>query len=631
MLDPLTFPTIELTEELHFILDLGLAVAAALLGGAVAVRFRQPAIVGYLIAGIAIGPSTPGFVGDVERIAVLADVGVVLLLFALGVEFSIRELRAIRRVALPGGVAQIAIVLVVGAAVMLVLGSDLREALVVGMCLSISSTLVVLKTLLDRGELDSLHGRAAIGWTIVQDIATIVFIVSLPPLAGGDLVGPFVLAIAKAAVFLVLAFVVGTRLFPWIFATVARLGSNELFLMAVVATALLTAFVSSALFGLSLALGAFVAGLVVSDSDLSHQVAAEVVPFRDLFAVLFFVSVGMLVDPGALVADAGLVAVLVVLAVAGKGVLTALLGRGLGLPGRSAVLLGATMAQVGEFSFILAEDGLDLGLISERAYNLVLGTAVASILVGSLATRLADSLVPFVERERRRGPPATADGLVAAAGGHLGVAGGPPVLADGPPALAETLAMIEARAPSRMGAGGARPRSRTEHAVDPAEEARRPSVVVLGAGRVGRVVVKAVRRRGFRCVVVDRDPRRLEEVAALGAVVVFGDAANPEILRRVGLERAQILIVAIGDPLTERLATERALRLNARLSVAARARGLREIDALRRSGVSRVSDPEAEAAFELARHALQRMGVSSAELSGIVSGLRRDVYGLDRR
>ncbi|MFP5343782.1 MAG: cation:proton antiporter [Candidatus Limnocylindria bacterium] len=599
MLDQLTVPALELTEELRFMLDLGMAVAAALLGGVIAVRLRQPAIVGYLIAGIAIGPSTPGFVGEPERIAILAEVGVVLLLFALGVEFSIKELRATRRIALPGGVAQITIVLVAGAAVMLLLGSDLREALVVGMCLSISSTLVVLKTLLDRGELDSLHGRAAIGWTIVQDIATIVFIVSLPPLAGGDVVGPFALALVKATIFLVLAFVIGTRLFPWLFAAVARLGSNELFLMAVVATALLTAFVSSAVFGLSLALGAFVAGLMVSESDLSHQVAGEVIPFRDLFAVLFFVSVGMLVDPGALLADAGLVALLVVLAVAGKGFVTAALGRTFGLPGRSALMLGATMSQVGEFSFILAEDGLHLGLIDDRAYNLVLGTAVVSILVGSLATRLAERLIPFVERERGSGGPTPAAALF-----------------DGPSGPAPPGPNVR--------------RSRTEAAFEPAEEERRPTVVIMGAGRVGRVVIKAVRRRGFRCVVVDRDPRRLEGITALGATVVFGDAANPEILKRLGLDRAQILIVAIGDPLTERLATERALRINPRLSIAARARGLREIDALRRLGASRVADPEAEAAFELARHALQRMGVSSAELSGIVSGLRRDVYGIER-
>jgi CPA2 family monovalent cation:H+ antiporter-2 len=636
MLDQLTFPVLELTGELRFILDLGIAVAAALIGGAIAVRLGQPAIVGYLIAGIFIGPSTPGFVGDVERIAVLADVGVVLLLFALGVEFSIRELRAIRRVALPGGVAQIAIVLVVGAAVMLVLGSDLREALVVGMCLSISSTLVVLKTLLDRGELDSLHGRAAIGWTIVQDIATIVFIVSLPPMAGGDVIGPYLLAIAKAAVFLVLAFVVGTRLFPWIFATVARLGSNELFLMAVVATALLTAFVSSAVFGLSLALGAFVAGLVVSESDLSHQVAGEVVPFRDLFAVLFFVSVGMLVDPAALLADVGLVAVLVVIAVVGKGFVTAALGRGLGLPVRSAVLLGATMAQVGEFSFILAEDGLELGLISERAYNLVLGTAVVSILVGSLATRVGDRVAEAIERRRDAltpvGPLAPgAAGAPTSGAATSGVATIPAATTGVPTTGAATSGVPTTGVPTTGVPTSARPRSRSEDTLDPGEEARRPSVVVLGAGRVGRVVIKAVRRRGFRCVVVDRDPRRLEGIAELGAITVFGDAANPEILRRLGLDRAQIMVVAIGDPLTERLATERALRINPRLSIAARARGIREIEALRRLGANRVADPEAEAAFELARHAMQRMGVSSAELSGIVSGLRRDVYGLDRR
>jgi CPA2 family monovalent cation:H+ antiporter-2 len=585
----------ELSEQLRFILDLGVAVGLALVGGAIAVRLRQPAIVGYLIAGIAIGPFTPGFVGDVERIAVLADVGVVLLLFALGVEFSIRELRGTRRLAMPGGVAQIALVLVAGTGLMLLLGTELREALVVGACLSISSTLVILKSLIDRGEIDSLHGRAAIGWSIVQDIATIVFIVVLPPLAlGTDFVVPILVAIAKAALFLALAYVVGTRVFPWLFSWVARLGSNELFLLAVVATALLTAFLSSAVFGLSLALGAFVAGLVVSESDLSHQAAAEITPFLDLFAVLFFVSVGMLVDPVALVADLGIVGVLVVLAVAGKGALIAVLGRGLGLPGRSALLLGAVMAQVGEFSFILAEDALELGLIDGRVYNIVLGTAVVSILVGAVALRVADRLVPRIDR---------ADEVT-------------PLLVEPP-----------RRAPARMGAGRL---SRTEQAIGPEDEARRPGVVVLGAGRVGRVVVKAVRRRGFRCVVVDRDARRLDEVASLGARSVFGDAARVEILKQLGLDRAHVLVVAINDPLTARLATERALALNPRLSVAARARGLREIDVLRRLGATRIADPEAEASFELARHALQRMGVSGPELSGIVSGLRRDVYGRDR-
>lgn len=584
----------ELTEQLRFILELGVAVAAALLGGAVAARLRQPVIIGYLLAGIIIGPFGPGLVQDGERIAILAEVGIVLLLFALGVEFSIRELRRLGRVALPGAVAQIGIVIVVVAVLMAAFGFGARAAFVIGACISISSTIVVLKSLLDRGELDSLHGRIAIGWMIVQDIATIVFIVALPPLAGGDAVLPIVIAVIKAAIFLALAYVLGTRLLPWLFVTVARLGSNELFLLAVVSTALLTAFVSSAVFGLSLALGAFVAGLVVSESDLAHQAAAEVTPFRDLFAVFFFVSVGMLLDPAPLVGDLGLVAVLVFIAVVGKSVVSAILGRALGVPSRSAILLGAAVAQVGEFSFILAENALHLELIDPRAYNLILGTAVVTILASSLAWRVGDALVPFAER-------------------HLEAFG-----SDLPAFL---------RAPAR-----ATPAvdSRTEQQLAVEADGQRPTVVVLGAGRVGRVVIKATRRRGFRCVVVDRDPQRLDEAAALGAVTIYGDAASPEILKRCGLDHARVLVVAIGDPLAAPIAAERALRLNPRLAVASRARGRRQIETLRRLGVNRVSDPEAEVAFELARHALQRMGVSSQELAGVVSGLRRDVYGRDR-
>jgi monovalent cation:H+ antiporter-2, CPA2 family len=608
----MTLPPFDLAlnEQLEFILGLGGAVAAALLGGALAVRLRQPAIVGYLLAGVVIGPFTPGFVGDVEQISALADVGVVLLLFALGVEFSISELRQVARVALPGGVAQIALIVATGIALMLGLGTGLTAAFVVGACLSISSTLVVLKGLIDNGEIDSLHGRAAIGWSIVQDIATIVFIVALPSLVGGDALGPLALALLKAAVFLVLAYVLGTRLLPALFRYVSRSGSSELFLLSVVATALLTAFVSSAIFGLSLALGAFVAGIVVSESDLSHQAAAEVTPFRDLFAVLFFVSVGMLVNPTALVADLPLIAVLVAIAVIVKGGAIAVFGRMAGLPVRSALLLGGGLAQVGEFSFILAEDALELGILDARTYNLILATAVASILLTSGAREVALRLA--MRSERR------ADRAIEAHVAH-------PTPLEPEPAPAPVDVPM-ARAPARMGTGA---RSRTERAIAEADEARRPTVVVMGAGRVGQVVTRAVRQRGFRCIVVDRDTRRLDAVERLGAVTVFGDAANPAILKRLDLERARILIIAVGDPLTTRLVAERALRINPRLSIGSRARGRRQVELLRDVGVGRVADPDAEAAFELTRHALQRMGVSGPELSGIVSGLRRDVYGRD--
>jgi len=611
MPDPI-LPVIELTEELSFILDLGVAILAALVAGAVAARLGQPPLVGYLVAGVVIGPFTPGFVGDIEHISTLAELGIVLLLFAIGVEFSFGELRRVRRVVVPGAVAQILVVTLVGAIAAGGLGFDLRAALVIGAALAISSTLVVFKLLSARGAVDSLHGRTAVAWMILQDLATIVFIAGLPPLAGGDPIGPIALALVRAGVFLALTFLVGTRLLPLLFRAVARLGSPELFLLAVFATALLAAFVSSAVFGLSLALGAFVAGLVVSESELSHQAAGEILPFRDLFAVLFFVSVGMLLDPAQLAADAPALVVLLAVAVAAKAVVSVGAAWALGLPLRSALILGATIAQVGEFSFLLAEGGLDVGILDPRGYNLVLGTAVLSIVASPYVLRAGEWLATTLETRAGRVVPAPdaatpgTGGLVRGEPGGQAVtmAGGQPVTTPG-------------------GDPGSEPGAR------PGAEPARLAIVVLGVGRVGRLVVRAGRIRGFRVIAVDRDDRPLEDVRRLGAATLFGDAANPEILRRCELERAQVLVVAIGDRLTARLATERALALNPRLTVATRARGRREIDALRAAGARRVADPEAEAAFALARAALQRMGVSGPELDGIVLGLRREAYGAD--
>ncbi|MCU0478821.1 MAG: cation:proton antiporter [Chloroflexi bacterium] len=577
-----------LGEELRFILNLGVAVLAALLGGAIAARLRQPTVVGYLVAGIAIGPFTPGFVGDQQQIMILADIGVVLLLFALGVQFPLRDLVAVRRVAVGAGVTQIVATTAIGAVAAGALGFDPRSAFVMGVMLAISSTIVVVKILVERGELEAAHGRALVGWMIVQDLATILVAAMLPAIAGGDPVGPLLLAAGRVALFLALAYVVGTRLLPPMFRLVARLGSSELFLLAVIGTALVAAVTSSAVFGLGLALGAFVAGLLIAESELSYQAVAEIVPFRDLFAVLFFVSVGMLVDPASIAAQAGLVLVFVVIAVGAKGVLAAGLARLFGLPTRSAILLAATLAQVGEFSFILAERALGLGILAKSAYDVLLGTAVISIVATPFAVRGADRLVARLEaRFVGRRPPVDADlDPVGGRGGGHGV--------------------------------------RAAYASD-----GRPHVVVLGAGRVGILVTRAVRTRGFGCVVVDRDRRRLDEAARLGAQVVYGDAASPTILERVGLGEARLLVVAVADPFAARLATERALRINPRLEVTARARGARDRGTLRTAGVRRVADPEVEAGVELARHALQRMGVSGTELAAIASGLRRGQYGPD--
>ncbi|HYO43001.1 MAG TPA: cation:proton antiporter, partial [Candidatus Limnocylindrales bacterium] len=475
--------TLAVSPELRFILDLGVAVGLALLGGAVAVRLRQPPIVGYIAAGVIIGPFTPGFVGDAQEIGQLAELGVVLLLFALGVEFSLHELRRVWRIALPGAIAQIVVTAVAGTAMAIPFGLSPVAAAVIGSAIAISSTLVVLKMLAERGELDSLHGRAAIGWMVVQDLVTILLIALLEPLAGDGSLAPVAFALLRTAAFLALSYVVGTRVLPWVFRSVSRLGSPELFLLSVFATALLAAFLSSAVFGLSLALGAFVAGIIVSESDLSHQAAGEIIPFRDLFAVLFFVSVGMLLDPSAILGDPLAVLVLLGVAMLVKAGVSAVLGRALGLPARSAILLGASVAQVGEFSFLLARQALDVELIDPRAYNLVLATAVLSIILTPAIVRAGAALAARVE--------------------HRAPATEPPVAGHGPVIRGE------------VGLVG---------------DEERLAVVVLGGGRVGRVVIRAVRARGFRCVVVDRDQRALDEAAELGAATLFGDGASRAIL-----------------------------------------------------------------------------------------------------
>jgi CPA2 family monovalent cation:H+ antiporter-2 len=612
------------SDQLALILDLGVAVGAALVAGAVARRVGQPPIVGYLLAGIAIGPFTPGFVGNVERIGLLSEIGVILLVFALGVEFSLHELIRVRRVAIGAGVLQVALIAAAASVLMAVLGTETRAAFVVGSVLAISSTLVVAKALEERGELDSLHGRTAIGWMIVQDLATIVFIVSLPPLAGDQpTIVPLLIAIAKGGLFLALAFIAGARILPAAFAIVARLGSSELFLLAVFATVLLTAFVSSWVFGLSLALGAFVAGVLVSESDLSHQAAAEIIPFRDLFAVLFFVAVGMQVDPIALANLAPLVVLLVLIAVVGKGLLSAGLSVAFGLPMRSAILLGAAIAQVGEFSLILASDGRRLGLIEPALYNALLGATIVSILLAGPVRALADLLVLRVEhREVDVATAASGDASVSAPSTAPSTSS--PSMGLGSAAIVETpggarVARVAGRIPGRA------LRSRTEEGLAGGDVERR-RVVIAGCGRVGRIVARAVRARAFACTVIDRDRRLLDDASRLGAEILYGDAARPEILRRARLDQAQVLIIAIGDPLTARLVADRARAINPRLMVASRVRGQGQMNDLRTAGVQRMANPEAEAAFELARHALQRMGVSGPELTAITAGLRRDAY-----
>lgn len=559
-----------LDEEVRFVLDMGVAVAVALVAGVLATRLGLPAVVGYVLGGVVIGPFTPGFVGDVERIEVLAEVGVVLLLFTLGVQLSVADVRRVGASVAVGATAQTIASIALGTVAGLALGLAPRDALLCGAALSVSSTLVLVKVLSARGEEGSLHGRVAIGWSVAQDIITVVIIAMLPALEGTDPLLPLGFAVIKAALFLGLGYVAGARVLPAFFRAVAGIGSPELFLLTVLGTALLAAAISSIVFGLSLALGAFVAGFIVSESDISHQAAAEVIPFRDLFAVLFFVSVGMLVDPRTLSESVPLIVGMLGVVVLARVALVAVPSTLVGLPVRSSILAGAALAQAGEFSFIIAGSSLDLELISPATYNLVLGTAVASTLLSPGVYSL----------------------------GHRAVG------------------WIEGRRELRGEGEAATPEART-----------RRHVVVLGGGGTGSLVTRAVTARGLGCVVVDRDRRRLDVLQRLGAEVVFGDAASPAILKRALGTGTRIVVVALPDFLSTRLATERLRRIAPRVEVVARVRGAAEREELRRLGVRRFAEERAEAGIELARQSLQRLGISSQELTAIVQGLHREAYG----
>ncbi|MDP9365571.1 MAG: cation:proton antiporter, partial [Chloroflexota bacterium] len=386
-------------EDLRLVVDLVLALGAAFLGGMVAQRLGQPVLLGYILAGVLIGPNTPGLVADRERVELLANLGVALLMFALGVEFSFNELKRVRRVALVAGSLQVPLTVALGAAVGLLVGWTTPAALLLGGAFAISSSIVALKLLLGRGEGDSPQARAALGLGIVQDLSLVPMLALLPLLAGhaGNL-GPALLrSLGTAAVALVAVSVVGSRLVPRVFYAVARTGSRELFLLAVVLIALGTALAAHEA-GLSFALGAFLAGLVVSESEFDSQVLAEVIPLRDIFATLFFVAVGMLLDPGYLIANAGVVLLAIAALVLGKLLILGGAYLAAGVDHRTVTLAAVLLAQMGEFSFVLAGVGLEEGVIDADQYGLVLAVAVGSILLVPGLLAAAPALVAVADR-----------------------------------------------------------------------------------------------------------------------------------------------------------------------------------------------------------------------------------------
>jgi CPA2 family monovalent cation:H+ antiporter-2 len=556
---------------LPLLTNIAVALGLALLGGVLARLARVPPLVGYLLAGVAIGPFTPGFVGDAQTIGELAELGVVFLMFGVGLHFSLKDLWAVRRVAVPGALVQMTLTTALGWALARQWGWPAGAALVLGLALSIASTVVLLRGLMDRALLDTPAGRIAVGWLVLEDLATVALLLVLPLIgrpAGGAALGDVALTLAKAAGFVGLMLVVGARLLPWIVASIARTRSRELFLLFAVTLAVGVALGAAAFFGVSLALGAFLAGVVVRESPMRHQIGADVLPFRDAFAVLFFVSVGMLVDPRTLWASPGPVLAVAALVVVGKALFALGITLLLGQPARTALVAAAGLAQVGEFSFILGQAALGLGILAPAQYNLVLAAAIVSITVN-----------PFVFR------------LVAPAERLLG----------------------------RLGLGAA-------PAAAESAGASAGHVVVVGCGRVGHHVVDVLRQLGVPCLVVDLDAERVESLRRSGVRVLYGDAGNSEILAHAGLEQARALVVTVADSATASIVVAAARQLAPALWTIARSSTAGGLKTLYDLGARSVIHPELEGGLEVVRHTLTQLGYPLREVQRYADAVRRDGY-----
>ncbi|MGU3540811.1 YbaL family putative K(+) efflux transporter [Methylobacterium sp. A54F] len=577
------------TTELIAIIALGLVVAFVC--GMAAQRLRLPPLVGYLLAGVLIGPYTPGFVGNGELAGQLAEIGVILLMFGVGLHFSIKDLMAVRSIALPGAVVQIGVATAMGGGLALAWGWGLGAGLVFGLALSVASTVVLLRALEERAILDSDKGRIAVGWLIVEDLAMVLALVLLPALAsslggaGGDgahgaahgsnLWLTLGLTIAKVAVFAAVMLVGGRRLVPWLLDQAARTGSRELFTLAVLALALGIAFGSAELFGVSFALGAFFAGMVLAESDLSHQAAADSLPLQDAFAVLFFVSVGMLFDPGILLREPLSVLAVLGVIILGKSLAAVAIVLAFKHPVGTALTIAASLAQIGEFSFILVSLGLSLKLLPTEGRDLILGGALLSITLNPLAFALAGRIERYV--------------------------------ADRP----NLAGRFERRGAGEVAMGGSR-------------SGRRDHAVIVGYGRVGSSIGEALATWDLPYVVVDRDRRRVLDLRERGLDAVFGDAAAPGILEAADIGSARILVIATPDSHnTERL-IEIARGVKPGIDTLIRTHSDAERRRLEERKVGLVLMGERELALGMSFYALRSLGVKEGEARVFVESSRRE-------
>ncbi|TKT72527.1 Kef family K(+) transporter [Afipia massiliensis] len=566
----------------------GLVLAFIL--GALAQRVRISPLVGYLLAGVVMGPFTPGYVADQNIANELAEIGIILLMFGVGLHFSLKDLLSVRAIAVPGAVVQIAVATLLGMGLGWTLGWPIGGGLVFGLALSVASTVVLLRALQERRLVDTERGRIAVGWLIVEDLAMVLTLVLLPALAGllkGEganglsayaMAQPVLITLGKVAAFVIFMLVVGRRVIPWILHYVAHTGSRELFRLAVFAISLGVAFGAAILFDVSFALGAFFAGMILSESELSQRAANETLPLRDAFAVLFFVSVGMLVDPAIIVREPLPLLATVFIIIFGKSVAAFGIVRMFGHPTSTALTISASLAQIGEFSFILVSLGVSLALLPDRGRDLVLAGAIISIMLNPLFFALLDRY------EARKNAAEEAAEAAAAAQSAQDTAA---------EAVAEA-ARVSAKKKS----------ARVELPVT----ALTNHVVLVGYGRVGSVVGKSLQQGDVPFLVIEDDPGCLERLTEAGIEKITGNAAAPGMLVAANLEGARGLIVAIPDAFEGGQIVAKARAISLTLPIIARAHSEEEIAHLKHHGANSVIMGEQE----IAKAMIAQIGLAGA-------------------
>ncbi|MBY0310627.1 MAG: cation:proton antiporter [Phycisphaerales bacterium] len=576
--------------NLPLLTTIAAAFAAAWVLGLISQKLRLSPIVGYLLAGVAIGPFTPGFSGDVALAQQLAEIGVILLMFGVGLHFHLKDLLAVKNVAIPGAIGQSLLATVAAVLIFTAMGFTLKSGIVLGMAMAVASTVVLLRVLMDRSMLHTSHGHVAVGWLIVEDILTVLLLVLIPlfavdapgasTAAGGSGLATIGIALLKLVVMVVLIFVVGSRVVPWLLTMVAKLRSSELFTLTVLVLSVAIAVGAAAAFGASVALGAFLAGMVVAQSAVSHQAAADALPMRHAFAVLFFVSVGMLLNPAFLIQEpllvaAGLAVVLIVKPLAAM-VIVALCGY----PVRTGLTVALGLAQIGEFSFIVGQAALQHSLMPEAGMQILVASAMVSITLNPLLFRSLDTFEAALRR------------------------------------LPWLFRLLNARHAKRTAGLNATGAAAVAASV-------RPLAIIAGYGPVGRVVDAMLRDAQMDTVIIDMNIATVQSLAKSGRSALYGDATQSAILQQAGIARATHLIVTL--PGVESLATLvlHARELNENVEVIVRTRYLADGDGLRAAGAADVVFDEGETGISLAQLVLERRGLEAGIVQRVLASIRQ--------